>query len=170
MTDAELRKLGRRDLLELMLVQARELEKLREENERYRQELEEVRQDLTSREIELNEAGSIAEAALRINGIFELAEAAGRQYLENIRALSERQDQICAKRDAINKAKADKLLRETHEKCRRLEEETRLKCSMLEEDAKKRAAAYWDEVTQRLESLYKSRKELRQLLDFDPRK
>ena len=40
---------------------------------------------LNSRRIELEDAGSIAEAALRLNGIFEVAQQAAEQYLYNIR-------------------------------------------------------------------------------------
>lgn len=40
---------------------------------------------LASRRIELEDAGSIAEAALRLNGIFEVAQQAAEQYLYNIR-------------------------------------------------------------------------------------
>ena len=47
-----------------------------------------------SRTIELNEAGSIAEAAIRINGVFEAAQKAAEQYLMNVRELSERENRI----------------------------------------------------------------------------
>ena len=35
----------------------------------------------------LSEAGSIAEAALRLNGVFEAAQAAADQYLDSVRAM-----------------------------------------------------------------------------------
>ena len=37
--------------------------------------------------VELEEAGSIAEAALRINGVFEAAQRAAEQYLMNVKRL-----------------------------------------------------------------------------------
>ncbi len=46
---------------------------------------EQMEEWLASRRIELAEAGSIAEAALRLNGIFEVAQQAAEQYLYNIR-------------------------------------------------------------------------------------
>ena len=55
------------------------------EVERLQQELAEARQQLEERRIMTEEAGSIAEAALRINRVFEAAQAAADQYLENIR-------------------------------------------------------------------------------------
>lgn len=84
-TERELRKLSRADLLELLLVESRE-------NEQLRAQLQEANQKLASREIELQNAGSIAEAALRLNGVFEAAERAAQQYVENVRRLSEEQN------------------------------------------------------------------------------
>lgn len=47
---------------------------------------------LTSRRIELTEAGNIAEAALRLNGIFDVAQQAAEQYLENLKMIAEHKD------------------------------------------------------------------------------
>lgn len=78
MTDRELRKLNRRELLELLIEQERELEHLQEM-------LREAEERTQSREIQISEAGSIAEAALMLNGVFEAAQAAADQYLDNLR-------------------------------------------------------------------------------------
>ena len=77
MTDQELRKLSRKDLLELLLAQSRERDALRTE-------LEQARAALRDRQLHIEQAGSIAEAALRLNGVFEAAQAAAQQYLDNI--------------------------------------------------------------------------------------
>ncbi len=82
MTDQELRKLNRTDLLELLLEQSKE-------NEQLREELRQAQEKLASRKIEIDHAGSIAEAALRLNGVFEAAQQAAEQYLENVRRLAE---------------------------------------------------------------------------------
>lgn len=84
MTSKELRKLKRSELLELMLAQSREIEELQ-------RKLEEAEEELASRDIMLREAGSIAEASLRLNHIFEDAQKAADQYLENVRRMSVRQ-------------------------------------------------------------------------------
>lgn len=81
-TDRELRRLSRADLLELLVAESRE-------NERLKAELEKANRRLESREIKLQESGSIAEAALKLNGVFEAAERAAQQYLENIYRLAE---------------------------------------------------------------------------------
>lgn len=78
MTDKELRRLRRAELLEMLLEQGRE-------NERLRAELAEARECLKQRRIQVAEAGSIAEAALKLNRVFEAAQQAADQYLENIK-------------------------------------------------------------------------------------
>ncbi len=78
MTDKELRKLKRGELLEMLLETVRE-------NDRLKAEIEQLRERLESREIILKESGSIAEAALKLNGVFEAAQKAAEQYLENVR-------------------------------------------------------------------------------------
>ncbi len=76
------RKLGRAELLELLVQVSQENDDLRKENER-------LRSRLNDRRIALGEAGSIAEAALRLNGIFEAAQKAADDYLRSVRQLIE---------------------------------------------------------------------------------
>ena len=55
------------------------------------QKKQEAREALTDRKIAIEESGSMAEAALRLNGVFEAADQAVRQYLENMeRVMRER--------------------------------------------------------------------------------
>ncbi len=82
MTERELKKLSRADLLELLLNERRE-------NEGLRLRLEEAEQKLEDRKIQLEQAGSIAEAALQLNGVFAAAEAAAKQYVDSVRCLAE---------------------------------------------------------------------------------
>ncbi len=82
MTSRELKKLNRADLLELLLEERRE-------NERLRVKLKKAYAQLADRRIRIEKVGSLAEAALQLNGVFEAAEAAAIQYLENVRCLAE---------------------------------------------------------------------------------
>lgn len=82
MTTKELQKLNRRQLLELMLEQSKRIEQLE-------RQLASAQQELANRRIVAREAGSIAEAALRLNDVFEAAQMAADQYLENIRLLTD---------------------------------------------------------------------------------
>ena len=146
MTDQELRKLKRTELLELLLTQEKE-------NEELRRQLQKARDRLAERKLSLDEAGSIAEAAMRLNGVFEAAQAAADQYLENVRSLSEGQESRCARLEAESRQEADRLLRETEERC----------TAMLE-GAKKESQAYWENVSARLEEYYNAHEGLRELL------
>ena len=192
MTEKDLRSLSRKELLELLIEQGRELEQLksqreesldhlRSEDEKKRnllkaehekeidalkKRLEETEKALQNREIAINEAGSIAVAALQINGVFEAAQAASQQYIENIRRLSARQDVLCTQRDAESRAEAERRIHEAAVKCQVMEAACREKCAMMEAEAKRRSEAYWDEVSSRLQSFYENHQELKKLLKF----
>lgn len=82
MTDKELRRLSRSELLEMMIL-------LTEENEKLKIRLEQAEAQLKDRRILIDQAGSIAEAALQLNNVFEAADRAVQQYLENVRRMTE---------------------------------------------------------------------------------
>ena len=85
MTDKELRKLSRSDLLELLISQT-------EENQALKTRVAQLEDQLNDRRIAVAEAGSIAEASLKLNGVFAAAEEAARQYLENIQRIQQEQE------------------------------------------------------------------------------
>lgn len=64
-----LRSMSKTELLTMLRDQEAEINELKEENARLEQQLEDKR-------IGLQECGSIAEAALKLNGVFEAAQAA----------------------------------------------------------------------------------------------
>ena len=78
MKSVDLKKLKRADLLEILIAQGKEIERLEKE-------LEEAREELNNRIISIENIGSMAEAAFKLNHVFEAADAAAKQYLENIR-------------------------------------------------------------------------------------
>ncbi len=134
MINKDLRKLSRKQLLELLLKQTERADQLE-------QLLSETEKKLEDKVIIKKEAGSIAEAALVLNGVFEAAEAAAAQYLENIKLLNEgaaapfqkaeeeskkiAEEMIreAEKKCALREAKADKVLKETYIKLRLLKKE-----------------------------------------------
>ena len=62
-TDRDLKRLTRAELLELLLEQSKEIDRLRDE-------LDAANRQLDERQIVIDRAGSIAEAALQLSGIF----------------------------------------------------------------------------------------------------
>ena len=84
MTEKELKKLSRAELLELLVYQTKKVEDLQDE-------LDEANRRLANRRIMLRNAGSIAEASLEINEVFRAAQTAADQYLENVKRNAARQ-------------------------------------------------------------------------------
>ena len=115
MTEKELRRLSRVDLLEMLIA-------LKKENEALHSELDSYAEQLNNRKIEVTEAGSIAEAALRLNGVFEAAQQAAAQYLENIQTLSANQEMYCQRMLEDTQRECQQMLAQTEEKCRAREQ------------------------------------------------
>ncbi len=110
MTAQELKLLRRVELLELLLTLSRE-------NEDLRDRLAKAETALEERAVVLEEAGSIAEASLRLGGVFEAAQAAADRYLESVRSLLDRQRQICAQMERDSRARMARGLEETETAC-----------------------------------------------------
>lgn len=91
LSDKELRKLKRVELLEMLLELSRENEALMLELEEKNRIIEALNLQLENRKIDLKHAGTIAEASFKLNGVFEAAEKAAEQYLENLQYLCERE-------------------------------------------------------------------------------
>ena len=127
MTDRQLRKASRADLLKMLLEEKKERDNLQ-------QEISQLQTQLQLRQIAIDQSGTLAEAALKLSGIFDAAESACQYYTENIRSLSGRQEEIC----------------------RRMEQETREKCDRMLEQAKQMAKVYWDEYTEKCNQYMKS--------------
>ncbi len=157
MTDKELKRLSRSELLEMLIQQSKELERLRKQ-------LDAAESALQNREIAITNAGSIAEAALQLNGVFTAAQDACQQYMENICHLSQNQERICAQRDAESQAEAKRIVEEARKESEALEHETRMMCAEMVTKAKAESQAYWDEVSRRLVAFSTEHAELQQLL------
>ena len=78
MAEKELRKMNRTELIEIIYALQQNEKTLRRENEDLQEQLED-------RTIHMEKAGSIAEAALGLNHIFEDAERAAKQYLYSVK-------------------------------------------------------------------------------------
>ena len=112
MTDKEVKRLSRSQLIEIIYqLQTRE-EELTDKNRR-------LEEELRSKRIRMENAGNIAEAALELNDVFRSAQNAAAQYLSEIQivretAEKERQQIILAAqeeaRQIIQKAKGEASL------------------------------------------------------------
>lgn len=82
MTDKELKKLSRKELLEMLVIQTRRTEQLEKR-------IAELESELADKTIAIEKSGTLAEAALKLAGVFEAAEKAAELYKENLRKRSE---------------------------------------------------------------------------------
>ena len=158
MTEKELKRLSRADLLEMLIDQSTELQSTQ-------RKLRKVEAELNNRQIAIDEAGSIAEAALQLNGVFEAAQNACTQYMENIRTLSDRQEEVCRRREEESLQRVSSLIAETEKRCAAMEAETKEKCEKMLAKAKAESAAYWENVSKKLESFCSQHAEVRELLN-----
>lgn len=78
MDSRKLRKSSRQELLEMLLDATEENEQLRKENS-------ELKQQLESRRLLCEQSGSLAEAALKLSGIFEAADEAVKIYQASLK-------------------------------------------------------------------------------------
>lgn len=110
MTQKELKKLSRAELLELLLNQTRKVESL---NER----LSKAEAEIENRRLKVESAGDLAHAVLEINAVMEAAQAAAKQYVENIEiSCREEYEKIIAEA----KGKAEKIIEEARLEAERI--------------------------------------------------
>ena len=153
MTDKELKKLSRKDLLELLIEQGSEVERLKER-------LAAAEEKVQSRDLQLEETGSIAEASMALSGIFAAAQEAADTYLENIR----KTDAECENKRQVAEAHAASLVAAAEAKAAAREADAEEKASNCIAKAKAEAEQYWVDVTQRLEHFYEEHAGLKELL------
>ena len=108
MTEKELKKLNRYQLLELLIIQMERADSLQAQ-------VEELEKKLNERELRITSLGSIAEAALQLKGVFTAAQEAADLYLA---AAKERADAI----ELAAEIRAERLLaqaqtRSTEDEC-----------------------------------------------------
>ena len=156
----ELRRLKRKDLLEILLEQSKENEDQRVLLAVQKQKILHLEERLVDRRIDIAESGTIAEAALKLNGVCEAAQAAAQQYLDNLKNTDER----CATMENETKKQCDTMKEETARKCAQVEADTKHKCEELERQTKEEVEKRWDELSEKLENFYSAHEGLKELL------
>ena len=153
MTDKDLRHLSRAELLDILYEQQKRYEDSLAENQALRQQLED-------RTLRIASAGSIAEAAIQVNGVFEAAQAAADQYLASVKAATadmvQKTDEAQRQREAIlqdAKQQADKIVQDAQAQADRLLTE-----SAAQIDAR------WTEFQKNADALIHAHDELRMLI------
>jgi len=141
MTEQELKKLNRGELLLL-------IQRLEREKQQLQDRIIYMERQQRERGFNLKKFGSLAEASLQVSGVFEAAQKAADQYLKHAAEM----DAACR----YQKMEADRILAEAQQKVRTLEEQTQQQCQQMLEKAKTQASDYWktfeEEMYQQLEN------------------
>lgn len=147
MADRELRHMRRTELVEIIFALKQSEDQLKAENADLTAKLEQ-------RQIHLDSAGSIAQAALELNHVFEAAQAAADDYLASVRSVD---------RDALQaqaKAEADQILAQTKRECDALTEAAEHKRAQTEADCAALRAKTEQEIAARRAAFEQSTREL----------
>lgn len=184
--DKTLQKMKRAEILELLLEQSRNNDSLKLQLEEKTAVIGELKKQLTDRKIDIQNAGTIAEASFKLNGVFDAADKAAQQYLENLQELYRKEDELYSVKEAAVENRCSALLQATHERCEFMKEDTQKKCEELmastlqkceerEKESEERCRALdlkaktdvdnrWNELSKRLEEFYVAHAGIRELL------
>lgn len=99
MTDKDLKKLNRYQLLELLIIQT-------ERADRLQKALEQAERHLFDRELNISTLGSIAEASLQVKGVFDAAQEAADEYINAAKKRAEAIEEEAHKKGAAIIAQA----------------------------------------------------------------
>ena len=122
MTEKQLKNLSRVDLMELLLEQTKYVNSLEQELSALRKKLKYSEQSADSA------PSSMADASLRVNGVFEAADEAARQYVEK-----------AEKYEELKHAECEQMLAEARERCMDMLRKTYAHCDELVREAEARA-------------------------------
>lgn len=136
----KLRSMSKVELLEQLAQQTKRAERLQ-------RELDEVRHQLQARKVEIEKMGSLAEASLKLNGVFDAAQQAADTYLENVQRITGLQVEKLSEREAETERQCQEREAQMEERCRLLEEEAAERCNSLEEEAAERCRLLEEEAT-----------------------
>lgn len=104
-----LKKMKRKELLEILIAQQKEIESLQAQ-------LKNAKQELDTRKITIEQSGSIAQASLALNQVFESAQKSADQYLLNIQ---------------MKESELAKMKIETQNWCDEMKRATRVECEKM---------------------------------------
>lgn len=133
MPDRELRRMRRTELVEIILALKQTEDRLRAENAALSTQLQE-------RQIHIENAGSIAQAALELNRVFEAAQAAADEYVASVRAANKSTDAAANALRAQAEAEAEQILAQAQTEAANLKARTQKECDEQAEAAARRRA------------------------------
>lgn len=124
MADRELRRMRRNELVEIIYALKQSEDQLKAENAALTARLQD-------RQIHIENAGSIAQAALELNKVFEAAQAAADDYLHSVQVRREDADVTAANTLAQARSEAQRILEQAHASADALRAQTEQECAAM---------------------------------------
>ena len=103
MIHKELKKLSRRELVDIIY-------QMKKNEQQMQEEIDSLKHELNEKLIKLSEAGSIAEAAVSITNVFTAAQSTADLYLSEISHMKNSTEEKCEKMIADTNRKVDEIL------------------------------------------------------------
>ena len=153
MTDKEFKRLNRSELMDIIY-------ELQKQNEEKDAKLAKLEKELSDRELKVSQAGSIAEAALQVSGIFEAAQAAADQYLAALQKTD--QEGKCRLEEAEQEKR--RILREAELQAQMTIREAKEESERKIGEAEIKAKANWDIFEKKANELISAHAELQALM------
>lgn len=166
MADKNLKWARKSELLSIIAAQDQELEALKEVNHQLQRELAEAKAQLEDRSIRLSKAGSIADASMEINQMFERAQNTANLYLDSIKERKEEQENFCIRMETESRLEADKLVSESQETADMLLSIAQKRSEKIMKKAREESQAYWDDLREKLDAFYESHEGLKEILSI----
>lgn len=206
MTDKELKRLSRQELLEELYNYAKsngelrlKLENKEEEMKQHFQKFEEelaaehqkvlvisekikelekknyeLSAKLRNRSVNLQDAGNIAEATIKMTDIFQEAQRTADLYVANVKKMTEQQELKLMEMEVKSRRDIQKMgdeasstciamQQQVEKECCELKEKTEAECKAMKREAYFQAEEYWNNLSSRLENFYNAHQGMREL-------
>ena len=165
MTDKELKRLNRTELLQLLMNQVRETEQLQAK-------VRELTEQIQKHEITCRNAGTLAEAALALNGVFQAADEAAQKYVQEMADRAAKQEQELQAKAEEAKEQANKLLADatdsadiTREKAEKYLADAKAKAEACVAQAKAESEECWNKVNAQIRTLLEGHETLKAMVE-----
>ena len=153
MTDKELRRLSRAELLDILYEQQKQYEASLAENRALQQKLDD-------RTLRISKAGSIADAAVQISGVLEAAQAAADQYLASVKAATA---EMVRKTDEAQRQR-EAIVQDAEREAAQILSRAQEQAAQILAGAEAQTAARWEEFQKNADALIRAHDELRRLI------
>lgn len=147
--EKELRRMNRTELIEIIYA----LKKEEEEAEKKCVELEEKLQERT---IRVEQAGSIAEAAMELNQVFIHAQAAADDYLDAVHAAQQEAEQYAGQVKREAKERAEQMKHEAEEEAEKIREQAKTEAEALQQQMETTVQIKMERMRQECQARYEA--------------